>query len=544
MTLCLAWAAVIAWAHHREMDPDGFSYLQIADQAAHGNIASLINAYWSPGYPAMLAVLLALFRPARDSSFAFAHLLNYILFAAATFAFVFFLRAWSKLADLKAELLIPCGFIIFLKFGIDWLGIHNCTPDLAVGMVVLLAAGIICRLAGGASHWKLLPLLGIVLAAGYYIKAIMFPLALLLLIVLLLFPPTPRMPWLAVLCAAAAFIVASLPLIVLQSRVSGRLSFGETGRLNYAWYVNGVPGVQRIALDSRVHLAHPPRRIFDNPVTLDFATPIKATYPLWYDPYYWSKGIQGSFDIRQQIAAMKITLMAYADMAIDISVLIAAAAVLLVTGSGAVWLGRQSLWLVVWPIGCLAVYSLVHTETRFLGGFMAVLWTGVLSAGLRWTRIVSRGAILALVGVTLLLPTSFRLVLAVGRTIQSLAQRAPTADMVTAQALRSAGLHDDDGIAVVGETFEPYYAWIAKLNVVAQVLDPDALSRLSPADFQIWLAAVRRSGVKALVTMDRPAYGGQIRWQDLPAMPERSSTIGGPGLHRFSIYRLAKSVQE
>ena len=62
MTLCLAWAAVIAWAHHREMDPDGFSYLQIADQAAHGNIASLINAYWSPGYPAMLAVLLALFR--------------------------------------------------------------------------------------------------------------------------------------------------------------------------------------------------------------------------------------------------------------------------------------------------------------------------------------------------------------------------------------------------------------------------------------------------------------------------------------------------
>jgi hypothetical protein len=233
---------------------------------------------------------------------------------------------------------------------------------------------------------------------------------------------------------------------------------------------------------------------------------------------------------------MKITLMAYADMAIDISVLIAAAAVLLATGSGATRLvGRQSIWLVVWPIGCLAVYSLVHTETRFLGGFMAVLWTGVLSAGLRWTRTVSRGAILALVGVTLLLPTSFRLVLAVGRTIQSLAHPGPTADMVTAQALRSAGLQDDYRIAVVGETFEPYYAWIAKLNVVAQVLDSDELSRLSPVDFQNWLAAVKRTGAKALVTMDRPAYEGQIRWQDLPVMPERSSTIGGPGLHRFSI---------
>lgn len=538
MTLCLAWAAVIAWAHHREMDPDGFSYLQIADHAAHGDIAALINAYWSPGYPAMLAVLLALFRPARATSFAFAHLLNYILFAVATFAFVFFLRAWSKLIDLSVELLIPCGFIIFLKFGIDWLGIHNCTPDLAVGIVVLLAAGIVCRIAGGASQWKFPTLLGIVLAAGYYIKAVVFPLALLLLIVLFLFPPAPRVSRLAVLFAAAIFAVTSLPLIMLESRVAGRSTFGETGRLNYAWYVNGAAGVQRVALDTQVHLVHPLRRIFDNPVTLEFATPIQATYPLWYDPYYWSQGIQASFNIRQQIAAMKITLMAYADMGIDISVLIAAAAVLLATGSGAAWLGKQSIWLVVWPLGCLAAYSLVHTESRFLGGFMAVLWTATLSAGLRWTRIVSKGAILALIGITLLLPTSFRLALAVGRTIQSVATPGPTSDMVTAQALRSAGLHDGDRIAVVGETFEPYYAWIAKLNVVAQVLDPDELSRLSPADFQNCLAAVERTGAKALVTMDRPPYSSQIRWQDLPVMLERSSTIGGLGPHRFSIYIL------
>ena len=524
MALCLLWAAVITFAHHREMDPDGFSYLQMADHAAHGDISAFANAYWSPGYPALLAVLLALFRPAAENAFAVAHLLNYLLFAFAIASFVFFLRAWSKVAGIGWDLLVPCGFVLFLKFGIDWLGIHSCTPDLAVGSIVLLAAGIVAGVAGGSSQWKLLPLLGIVLAIGYYLKAVVFPMAILLFVVLLLLPSAVRIARLPLFCGLVIFVVCSLPLIALQTRLAGHVTFGETGRLNYAWFVNGVEGVQRVSLDPRVHLEHPARLIFESPATLAFATPVNATYPLWYDPFYWSKGVRASFNLKEQLAALKVTLAEYANMALDLSVLIAAAILLLSTASAGILPAcLDFMWLLIWPISCWALYALVHTENRFLGGSMIVFWTVILSLGLRWTTIVSRGAILALVGLSLLIPTTFRLALAAGRSIQTLSRPGPTSDMVTAQALRAAGLRDGDRIAVVGATFEPYYAWIAHLKVAAQVVDQDALARLSSAAFQSWLAAVKQTGVKALVTMDRPAYENQIAWHDLPAMRQSAA---------------------
>lgn len=539
VVLCLIWAAIIAWSHRREMDPDGFSYLQMAARAANGDLSALNNSYWSPGYPAMLAVLLAVFRPAPETAFAVAHLLNFFLFIAATAAFVYFLRNWNRIIAGYDWLLIPLGFVLFLKFGIDWMGVHGCTPDLAVGVVVLLAAAIICKLSREPFRLAL-PLLGFVLASGYYVKSVMFPLSLLCLALLFLFPPSPSVSRISVLLAMLTFAVACAPLITAQSRLAGHFTFSEIGGLAYAWYTNGIKGVHRGGpVDPRAHLVHPPRRLTETPLTLEFATPVQATYPIWYNPVYWSQGIRPSFNLKQQIASTKITLLTYGQMAMEISVLIAAAIVLLAANSEGIWpLDRRSFWIVAWPLSALALYSLVHVEWRFFGAFMIVMWMGILSAGLRSTRIVSRGAIVALIGLTLLLPTTFRLVLASGRTLSNLVHPVPTIDILTARALKNAGLRDGDGIAVIGETFEPYYAWIAKVNVVAQVPDQDELWRLSAADFNAWLATVARSGAKALVAMDRPAYANRVQWQDIPASSEHSSTIGGSAPHQFSIYVL------
>jgi hypothetical protein len=538
--LCLAWAAIIAFSHRHEMDPDGFTYLQMADKASHGDFHALVNPLWSSGYPAMLAVLLAVIKPSPQNAFVVAHLLNYLLFVAATAAFVYFLQGWRRLASAYDWLVVPTGFVLFLKFSVEWLGLHNCTPDLGLAVIVLASAGILVRLALDGPPWILMPLLGLALGVGYYVKAPLFPLSLFLLALLFVIPPGPRVSRIQVVVAGLIFAAVSAPLVMLQSQRSGHLSYSESGPLNYAWHVNGIHGVQRAEpLDPRVHLVHPPRHLTEHPVTFEFGSPIQTTYPIWFDPAYWAEGVRPHFNLKDQIAAIKVTLTTYIEMAMEIAVVIAATALLLATGTGAVWPpGRRFLWMVLWPLAAIAMYALVHTERRYIAGFTIILFLGLLTAGLERSAIVSKGAIVALMSIALLIPPAFRLILASGRAVSTLLSRQPSADVETAKALQADGLHEGDGIALVGPTFEPYFAWIAHMRVVAQTPDQDEVWRLSPADFREWLQIVSRSGAKALVAMDRPAYANQVSWQDLPVTYEHSSTIVEAGPHRYSILLL------
>jgi hypothetical protein len=540
VALCLVWAAIIAFSHRHEMDPDGFTYLQMADRAAHGDLHALVNPLWSSGYPALLAILLAVIRPAPQNAFVVAHVLNYLLFVAATAAFVYFLQGWRRLRPDYDWLVVPTGFVLFLKFSVEWLGLHNCTPDLGLAVVVLAAAGILCRAALDGRAWILMPVLGLTLGLGYYVKAPLFLLSLFLLAVLFILPPSPRMSRFQVLVAVLTFAAVTTPLVLLQSQRSGHLTYSESGPLNYAWHVNGIHGVQRAEpLDPRVHFVHPPRHLTDHPVTLEFATPVQATYPIWFDPAYWAEGVHPAFNLKQQLVAIAVTLTTYLEMAMEIAPVIAAALVLLATGSGPFWPpGRRSLWILLWPLAAIAMYALVHTERRYIAGFAIILFIAVLTAGFERSTIVSKGALIALMSIALLLPPAFRLVLASARSVASLLHPKPSGDVETAKALRADGLKDGDGIALVGPTFEPYYAWIAHLRVVAQTPDQEEVWRLSPTGFREWLRAVARSGAKAIVAVDRPAYANQVAWQDLPVTDEHSSTILEPGPHRYSILLL------
>jgi hypothetical protein len=522
------------------MDPDGFTYLQMADRAAHGDLLALVNPLWSSGYPALLAVLLAIFRPAPANAFVLAHLLNYLLFIAATGAFVYFLQGWRKFAPKDECLMVPLGFLLFLKFTVDWLGLHNCTPDLGLGVTVLVAAAILCRLTLGGRPWVLMPLLGFTLGIGYHVKAPLFPLSLFLFALLFLIPPCPAGLRAWVLLAVAVFGITATPLVMLQSHRVGHVSYSESGALNYAWHVNGIHPVQRAEpLDARVHFVHPPRHLTEHPVTFEFGSPIPVTYPIWYDPAYWAEGVHPNFNLSQQIAALKVTLATYLEMAVELAVVIFAAVLLLSTGKGPLWpYGARLLWMIVWPASAVALYALVHTERRYVAAFMILFWLGLLTAGLQRTTIVSKGAIVALMSMTLLFQPALRLALAGGRAASSLLHRQPSGDLETARALESLGLKPGDGIAVVGESFEPYYAWMARLRVVAQTPDESAVWRLSPSEFHEWLHIVQQSGAKAIVALDRPAYANQADWQDEPTTYEHSSTILAPGAHRYSILPL------
>ena len=65
--------------------PDGTSYLDMASGALHESPAVLFqNAYWSPAYPALLALMMAVARPGLAGELHAVYILNWLIFLVAT----------------------------------------------------------------------------------------------------------------------------------------------------------------------------------------------------------------------------------------------------------------------------------------------------------------------------------------------------------------------------------------------------------------------------------------------------------------------------
>ena len=97
--ICLTCAAILAWSTRHTMNPDGLSYLDMASEALDGGPSKLVNGYWSPGYPGMIAGAMWLFRPSSSQEFPLIHFVNFLIFILTLWAFSVFLRYWLQSAD-------------------------------------------------------------------------------------------------------------------------------------------------------------------------------------------------------------------------------------------------------------------------------------------------------------------------------------------------------------------------------------------------------------------------------------------------------------
>ena len=77
-----------------------------------------------------------------------------------------------------------------------------------------------------------------------------------------------------------AFICLAGPWIALLSHTTGRFTTGDAGRLNYAWYVNGIfGGGQHWQGEDKNQgeALHPTRRLHQDPLVFEFAEPVAGT---------------------------------------------------------------------------------------------------------------------------------------------------------------------------------------------------------------------------------------------------------------------------
>jgi hypothetical protein len=531
--ICLGCAGILALSDRHSMSPDGLSFIDMASEALRSGPSALLNGYYSPGYPALLSLALALFHPTPRQEFPLVHFVNFLIFVLDLWAFHFFLRHFA--------------FCTFLLFTLQEGGLATVHPDLCMAATVFLVAGMTCRLSLPGANRKHYMALGVACALGYYAKTPMFLLCLVLLGGLLLYPPSPRVSRQGLLLSISVFLLTTAPLVTLLSKRVGHLSFGETGTLNYLWHVNGLQPyagwtgsdvgqpfsslslyglVPRTASSSDSHLygipEHPPRRLMEAPLILEFSSPIKGTFPLWYDPSYWYAGAKARFNLRQQIAVLKLTMLEYLQIFSQRMAFLAGALVLLVLAARNAGFSRagssnvqRAAWLLIWPLIAMLTYALVHVETRYIATFCVLFWLAIYGTLVaRVNRQVAVAVCATVVG-AMMIPLTISIAEASVSTVKGLVHPTQPEYEKVALGLRNLGVGTGDRLAVVGFPLDAYYAHYTGTRVVAAIAATDDFWNLSTPDWKSVAERLGEIGVKAVVARNRPRISTTANWKDV-----------------------------
>ena len=494
--LVSAFGLVQALAHRHFVNPDGISYIEMGRYVAEGHFAALVNAYWSPLYPFLLGCA---FRFTGVSLFwesTAVHLVNFVIGLGTYACLEFFLReilaARNSLSFAPRFLLNDAqlrwaALLFYLWSTYFWLGAKFITPDGLVAAEFLLATALLLRLSPCPYSLGGFAFFGGVLALGYLTKTVNFLLAFVFLFVLFLLVRNRHGAPLRVLASAAAFLALSAPLVLGLSLQNHRLTFGDSGRINYVEFVGGLPHYLHWQGDEPCcgKPLHPTRQIWTDPPVFEFATPIAGSYPPWYDPSYWYDGARAPFLPAAQAHTLFRSANEYLKLVSRSGVLwvLLFALILLGRPGGGLHAATPPSGLVLLPgVAMASLYALVHVEERFLAGFGLVLLVWLLArfvpspvATPRRVRVASGAVLLALV-----------LAIAAGvfADARALLRPAPFDQWNVAQGLRAAGAEPGTHVALMGDGLNAYWAHLAGLRVIAE-LPPLGIPRyLSLAPFE------------------------------------------------------------
>jgi 4-amino-4-deoxy-L-arabinose transferase-like glycosyltransferase len=545
-----------AWATRFTMNPDGTSYLDIGDAYWQGDWHMAINAYWSPFYSWILGLFLKVLRPSPYWEYPLVHLVNFLIYVAALACFEFFLgnfirnrRASGKEPGETGEATLPewawwaLGYSLFVWTSLVMITIGTVTPDMCVAGFVYLSCGVILQIRAGGAPLRAFVLLGVVLGFAYLAKGVMFPLAFVFLAVAMLSLGNLRNAAPRVALSALVFLVITVPFMAAISRAKGRLTFGDSGGLNYATTINGVdslypgdsgifkrPGFPYIEIEgldiiespSSKKLLHPVRRIFSTPATYQFDGHVGGTYPFWYDTSYWQEGVKPHFDLRDQADAVIRGIDCYRLLCLhDFRYLTVGLCILFLLAQKRWWFLKRAAanWPLVVPglVG-LSLYAFTHVENRYIAPFVLLLWLAAFS-GVRIPR--SEGSRRLVAGICIGIATS-----TIVSAVWYVGQNPTGASCIepvywqAAMSLKELGIWPGDKIAVMAK--EPvggsvlFVARLARTQIIAQVNRPDHFFAASPSTQTQVLRAIAASGAKAILTPDEPPHAASgTPWEPL-----------------------------
>jgi hypothetical protein len=399
--LLLGLAGVQAWSSRFYPTPDGVSYMDLSDAVLSGQWRELFNAYWSPLYPILIGVLRAVLRPTPYWEFGVVHLLNFLLFAASLLGFEYFVSAlrqlgrtqWNK-PGLDSTGGTIGAYAVFAVFTLMMTPLVLPTPDLLVSAAALFVFGALLRLRYDIAPARAGLVLGLALAAGSLAKSFAIPWAGVCIVTALVALRGRSMR--PALVATALWLLAVVPWTIGLTAKYGHLTFGDTGRLTYVWYVNRVESPSAKMMP---HAAATPET--DSILRGVAVTPdAPGTNPIWYDPARWYSDLHPQFSLDRQLTVIGILGAEY---------IASLAPMFLVILFWLIVAGREGIgewWRRTWPVvvpslAALFAYSLVLVTTRYVAPFYMALLLAVM-CGARWPERIPPIRMLLAIGVPLI----------------------------------------------------------------------------------------------------------------------------------------------
>ena len=537
-----AWAA----ATSHSMNTDGISYLDIGDAYMRGDWQAAINPIWSPMYSWLLGPILYVLNPSMRWEFPVVHLVNFAIYLGALFCFEYLWRqlwryketllatqAEARLIALPDWIWWPLGYALFTYTSLNLIAMWAVTPDMLMSCFVYLAGGLLVRLRMKDGNRRIAIAFGAILGLGYLAKAIMFPVSFMFLAASVFAPRDWRWAIPRTLLALLVFLIVSLPFITLISNMTGKWTFSEAGTLTYARYMNDIPYPHwRGETPTHGVPLHPSRKILDTPPVYEFGTPIAGTYPIAHNPAYWYAGMELHPNIPRQIDYLLFSTLFYLDLFFQQLVVLLIGVLLLYRfGQWSALRPRDILaqWgLLIPALAAFGAYALVNVLGRYVGVFVVLLAADLL-ANIRLAdsrngrKLASTLAVLMLLSILVNIGTfnlrGFRDLTGLGNPHQlSVAQTpAPSWPGHVAEELHALGVEAGDSVGVIGYAFESFWARLAHVQIVAELLSHQAAPfwQGTPAQHSIVLDAFARAGAKAVVAEYVPAYTVLHGWHQV-----------------------------
>jgi hypothetical protein len=523
----LFMGGLFAWAGRYEMNPDGVNYTDMALEALQGKPGELINPLWSPGYPALLSLILGILQPDIHHEFPVIHLLNYLIFIFSLIGFTFFLKSLGldhssgSSKNNTPWFFYSLSFSVYFLFMLNWIGLKVVTPDILVSGIVFFTSGLILRLSNASRTWKSYILLGAAMGLGYYAKAPLFILGVALFFLLFFFAPQD-LDRKKILVAFLVFGVTVLPCAIALTRYTGHWTIGESARLNYLWHVNKLDITTWMGPDHSGFGTplHPPRVIMEKPLTLEMGYPIAGTRPLGYDPAYWYGGATPRFNMKQQLSAIEENLQPYHGFLSENPGLVVGGLLLFIfrfRGSPGFRIKSSEFCLIAWPLIAMGIYIFVHAENRYLAPFAILLWVMIYKELTERAKdsvkaVVFWGVVaFYFIGVPRIIHAQFQ----EAKAIDSPNYRP--GNEVVWDEVHSLGIKPLDRIAVVGDAAACYFAHLGRLKIAVQVPDAEQFQGMSSRDFSILAYRLKTRGIKAIVVYGPCAEKTAEGWKQIEA---------------------------
>jgi hypothetical protein len=499
-----------------QMDGDAMAYMDVADLMRAHHWAGVVNGYWHPLYPAGIALADAGLHATRWNEVYAGYVLNYAIFLAsvgAMLGFVSALEALRKrmspsedqgtdgraLLGLNALRLLGLGLLVIAQQ--RELSIGAIRPDALLQALMLTASAMLLRaLATGSFVYA--PLMGMFLGLAYLTKSFAFLIALLAIAVMMLFQwwlQGRKLGRVVVGGTLASVVFAAIagPYVAALSKQKGRFDFGDSGALNYAWYVSGTnkmhiePWMTDSFGSASVKLVHPEVELLAQPGIYSYREQPYGTYPAWFDPTYFHERIVPIFnarlllhrDVRNLVLSLRYVLNHPEAPVLLVLMLVFGARFGFGNWRRGFWLPMIALGVAMWVI-----YGLVNIEERYvtlgyllivMPVFAALRVPGDVDGDKAAWRPVAATAMVALLAF-LALGESLRVALEQRRAES--AEGLPTAWYSpsiygAATALNALGVGGGDEIACMGTIAclnDPYWMRLADVRVQTEVYNPDA----------------------------------------------------------------------